>query len=83
MKPSTLAETLIIPDTTKTEFTYCFIYIVLWKTIQKLLCEMQVDFIFASKNTRTNVPSGRIIRNHSSALALKPKVYYACALRAV
>ena len=38
--------------------------------IQNLLCEMQVDFICASKNTRTNAPSGRITRNHSSAHAL-------------
>ena len=38
--------------------------------IHKLLCEMQVDFICASKNTRTNAPSGRITQNHSSACAL-------------
>ena len=38
--------------------------------IQKLLCEMQVDFICASKNTRTNGPSGRITQYHSSAYAL-------------
>ena len=29
------------------------------ENIQKLLCEMQVDFICTSKNTRTNAPSGR------------------------
>ena len=44
---------------------------------------MQVDFIRASKNTRKNAPSGRITRKNSSARALSPKVYYACALRAV
>ena len=38
--------------------------------IHNLLCEMQVDFICASKNTRTNAPSSRIPRNHSSARAL-------------
>ena len=38
--------------------------------MQKLLCEMQVDFICASKNTSTNAPSDRITRNHSSAHAL-------------
>ena len=37
---------------------------------QELLCEMQEDFICASKNTRTNAPSRRITRNHSSARAL-------------
>ena len=37
---------------------------------KKLLCEMQVDFICASKNTRTNAPHGRITRNHLSAHAL-------------
>ena len=47
--------------------------------VQKLLCEMQVDFICASKNTRTNASRGRITRNHSSARTLKPKVYYACS----
>ena len=39
------------------------------ENIQKLLCEMQVDF-WASKNTRKNAPSGRIIQNHSSAHVL-------------
>ena len=66
----TLAKTLIIPDITKTEFNYCFIIHCFMENIQKLLCEMQVDFICASKNTRTNAPSGRITRNHSSARAL-------------
>ena len=37
---NTFAETLIIPDITKTEFKYCFM-----ENIQKLLCEMQIDFI--------------------------------------
>ena len=40
------------------------------ENIQKLVCEMQVDFICASKNTRTNKPSDRITQNHSSAHAL-------------
>ena len=31
------------------------------ENIQKLLCEMQVDLICASKNTKTNAPSGSII----------------------
>ena len=61
----TLAETLIIPDITKTEFNYCFM-----ENIQKLLCEMQVDFICAGKNTRTKALSGCITQNHSSARAL-------------
>ena len=33
------------------------------------MCEMQEDFICASKNTRKNAPSGRITRNHSSAFS--------------
>ena len=45
----TLAETLIIPDITKTEFNYCFIIHCFMENIQKLLCEMQVDFICACK----------------------------------
>ena len=40
------------------------------ENIQKLLCEMQVDFICASKNTRTSAPSSRVTRNHASARAL-------------
>ena len=40
------------------------------ENIQKLLCEMKVDFICACKNTKTNVPSGQITRNHLSARAL-------------
>ena len=40
------------------------------ENIQKLLREMQVDFICASKNTRKNAPSGHITRNHSSARTL-------------
>ena len=52
----TLAETLIIPDITKTEYySYCFM-----ENIQKLLCEMQVDFICALlvlyKDKRTKKP---------------------------
>ena len=47
-------------DITKTEFSYCFIIHCFMENIQKLLCEMQVDFICVSKNTRTNAPSGRI-----------------------
>ena len=58
----TLAETLIIPDITKTD--YCFIIHRFMENIQKLLCEVQVDFICPSKNTRTNTPSGRITPNH-------------------
>ena len=55
------------------------------ENIKNLFCEMQVDFLWASKNTRTNAPSGGITRNHSltSARALWPKVYYACTLHAV
>ena len=58
----TLAETLIIPGITNID--YCFIINRFMENIQKLLCEMQVDFICASKNTWTNTPSGRITRNH-------------------
>ena len=43
-----LAETLIIPDITKTEFNYYFIIHCFMETIHKLLCEMQVDCICAS-----------------------------------
>ena len=42
----TLAETLVVPDITKTEFNYCFITHCFMENIQKLLCEMQVDFCF-------------------------------------
>ena len=66
----TLAETLNIPDFTKTEFNYCFILHGFMENIQNLSCEMQVDFICACKNTRKNAPSGRISRNHSSARAI-------------
>ena len=54
------------------------------ENIQKLLCEIRVDFICASKNTRTNAPiaSSCITRNHSIARALEPKVYYTWALLA-
>ena len=46
----TLAETLIIPDITKTElFNYCFIIHCFMENIQKLLCEIQVHFICACK----------------------------------
>ena len=44
----TLAETLIIPNITKTEFSYCFIIHCFIENIQKLLREMCVDFICAS-----------------------------------
>ena len=64
-----LASTLFIPDITKIEFNYCFIIDCFIKNKQKLLCEMQVDFVCVSKNTRTNAPRGRITRNHSSARA--------------
>ena len=37
----TLAETLIIPDITKTKFNYCFIIHCFMENIQKLLREMQ------------------------------------------
>ena len=40
------------------------------ENIQKLLCEMQVDFICASKNIRKIAPSSFITRNYSSACAL-------------
>ena len=53
------------------------------ENVQNLLCGMQVEFICAFKNTRTNAPSGSMTRNHSSAHAHKPKVYYVCALRTV
>ena len=68
--PITLVETLIFLDITKTEFNYSFIIQCFMEDIQKLLCEMQVDFICAFKNTRANAPRGRITRNHSSARAL-------------
>ena len=38
----TLAETLITPDITKTEFKYCFIIHCCMENVQKLLCEMQM-----------------------------------------
>ena len=69
LKLITLAETSIIPDITKTEFNYCYIMHCFVENIQKLLCEIHVDFICASKNTRANAPSGCIARNHSSACA--------------
>ena len=56
----TLAETLIFPDIAKTSSNNCFIVHCLMESIQKPLCEMQVDFICACKNTRTNAPSDRI-----------------------
>ena len=49
------------------------------ENIQKLFCEMQVDFICACTNTRTKAPSGRITRNHSSAHAVWPKVGSVCS----
>ena len=53
----TLAKTLIVLNITKTEFNYCFIIHCYMENIQKLMCEMQVDFICASKNTRKKAPS--------------------------
>ena len=41
IKLITLAENLIIPDITKTEFNYCFIIHCAMENIQNLLCEMQ------------------------------------------
>ena len=70
MNNQSLAETSIILGVTKTEFNYCFIVHCFMENIQNLLCETQVDFIRASKNIRTSVPSGRITRNYSSARAL-------------
>ena len=40
------------------------------ENIQKLLCEMQVDFICASKNTGTNALSGRITWNRYNWIAV-------------
>ena len=40
------------------------------ENVQKLLCEMQVDFICPSKNISANAQSGRITQHHSSARAL-------------
>ena len=44
-------------------------FIIHWfmENIKKLLPEMQADFSCASKNTRTNAPSGRITRNQALA----------------
>ena len=61
----TLAKTLIIPDITKPSSIVVLLYIVLWK-----MCDMQLDFICAYKNTRKNAPRGRITRNHAGASAL-------------
>ena len=53
----TLAETLIILDITKNKFNYCFIIHCFMENIQKPLCEMQVDFIWAKyKDKRTKRP---------------------------
>ena len=41
IKLITLAENLIIPDVTKTEFNYCFIIHCAMENIQNVLCEMQ------------------------------------------
>ena len=54
----------------KNRIQLLFYYTLFMENIQKLLCVMQADFICACKNTRTNTPSGRITRNHSSARAL-------------
>ena len=64
----TLAETLTIPEITKTEFNYCFTIQRLMENIKNLLCEMQIQ--------GANAPSGRITPNHSSALFRQ-----SCALR--
>ena len=45
----TFAETLITPDITKTEFNYCFIIHCFMENIQKIFCEMQVDFMCTCK----------------------------------
>jgi len=39
----TLAETLTVPEITKTEFNYCFTIQCLMENIQKPLCEMQIQ----------------------------------------
>ena len=66
----TLVETLIsYSGYHKNRIQLLFYYTLFYENIQKLLC-MQVDFSFASKNTSTNVASGHITRNHSSARAL-------------
>ena len=67
---STLAETLIIPDITKTEFNYCFIIQCFMENIQKLLCEMLIDFICASKNRRKNRSEkiARLLNYHIKAI---------------
>ena len=48
-RPITLAETLIILDITKNEFNYCLIIHCFMENMQRLLREMQVDFICACK----------------------------------
>ena len=53
-----------ISDITKTEFNYSFIIYCFMENIQTVLCEMKVDFICASKNTRINAPGGHITQNH-------------------
>ena len=54
----------------KNRIQLLFYYTLFHGKCTKPLCEMQVDSICACKNTRTNAPSGRINRNHSSARAL-------------
>ena len=49
VEASVISRGRIIPDITKTEFNYCFIIHCFMKNIQKLLCEMQVDFTCACK----------------------------------
>ena len=65
----TLAETLIIPDITKTEFNYCFIIHCFKENIQKLLCEMQVDFIWRVVDRKL------VISNRISLCILDMTVY--------
>ena len=67
----------------KNRIQLLFLYTLFYRKCTKLLCEMQVDFISASKLQGQTQPSSRITQNHSRARALKPRVYYACALRAV
>ena len=52
----------------KTEFSYCVIIYCFMEYIQKLLCEMPVVFICASKNTRTTRLSSYFGAPHHSKL---------------
>ena len=59
-------------DITKTEFNIVSLYIVLWKIYKNLLCEMQLDFVCASKKNKDKhtKPNYSSARNHLSAQAL-------------